>query len=300
MNEKILYNKGADTLCLVVDTKYSEVEISNLKVIHPVLAAVNKVSLTNDGRYTKIIFQPSNYLDKTRLLNNAGLFIQCIKECLAILDGTVILLDRIDIALDSKKKLNYNKQLARLAVLCVASRKNIRKAFTVKNLFDLKEKTVKLSSDRFVMTFYCREDKQLHEAEFRLEVRYQKLLACNWEAESKKRVKTVIELFNGLEDHVKEVENILIPVLGALYHEEIQGGIIANFSGFMDKYSEFFYTKRIFSEVYKLSGLKGVENNWLKKFRKTRPNTLKFSSTQSLKKLSSEVKTNLKTYLKTF
>ncbi|WP_319200086.1 hypothetical protein [uncultured Ilyobacter sp.] len=300
MNKEILYNKGIDTICLVVDTKYSEAEITKLRATYPVLATVNKVTITNDGRYKKIVFQPSNYIDRTKLLDNGDLFYQCIKESLAILDGTVISLDRIDIAMDSKEKLNNYKQLARLTILCAASRKNIRKAFTVKNLFDLKEKTVKLSSDRFVMTFYCREDKPLHEAEFRIEIRYQKLSQSDWENEAKEMVGKTIELFTNLEDHVKEVEDVLIPVLIDLYQEEIQEGILLNFSGFMDKYSDFFYTKRIFSEVYKLSELKGNENNWLKKFRKNRPTALSFDSKHSVKQLSSEVRKNLKTYLKTF
>jgi hypothetical protein len=300
VSANIVYNKGIDTICLVVDTKYSEAEITKLRATYPVLATVNKVTITNDGRYKKIVFQPSNYIDRTKLLDSGDLFLQCIKESLAILEGTVISLDRIDIALDSKEKLNNYKQQARLTVLCAASRKNIRKAFTVKNLFDLKEKTVKLNSDRFAMTFYCREDKPIHEAEFRIEIRYQKLSQKEWEPETEERVRKIIELFTNLESHVKEVEDILIPVLDDLYREETQGKFLPNFSGFMDKYSEFFYTKRIFSEVYKLSGLKGSENKWLEKFRNNRSNALKFGSSRSLKELSAEVRKNLKIYLKTF
>jgi hypothetical protein len=50
MNKNILYNKGIDTICLVVDTKYSEVEITQLRATYPVLATVNTVSFTKDGR----------------------------------------------------------------------------------------------------------------------------------------------------------------------------------------------------------------------------------------------------------
>lgn len=296
---KKFYNCGIDTICLIVDTRHSNEEIDRLKTKHPVLKTVNDLSLTKDGVYKKIIFQPSNYIDRTRLLNNGSIFLNCITESLDILEGEVISVNRIDISVDSKKVLDDYKQLARLVVLCAATKKNIRKAFTVKNLFDLKEKTVKLNSDRFVITFYCREDQTHHEAVSRLEIRYQKLSQAKLEVEAENRIKNTIDLFTNLEDTFGKVEKLIIPILIKRYHDEIQSGLLATFSGFMDKYGEFIYTKEIFDEVYRKSGKIGAENKWLEKFRKTRPNALSFNSKNSIKEFSTEIKKNLKEYMKT-
>lgn len=208
-------------------------------------------------------------------------------------------IDGIDVTFDANEVINSYKKLARLVFLCVSSKKNMKKALAVQDLFDLEEKKIKFNSGSFVTTFHCYETKGAHNNECKLEIRYEILSKLEREKEAKERIKGTIDLFDKLENSVEEFEKEIVPVLLYNYHNEIKNGTLANFTGFMDKYGDYIYTKNIFDGVYEGSELNGSANNWLKKFRKSRPNALKFHSKESVKIFSAEVKRHLRRYIKT-
>lgn len=292
-NQVDFFNQGPDSASLVIETPYTREEILHLRSVHPILKSIIKVEI-DKFKNIKSVFQVSKFIDNTRLVNDTELFIQYVEKCLKVLKARVLHLERIDIALDSRNKLNIYKKLARLIVLCVAQKKSISTAFRVENLMDLKEKTVKLRSDKFEMTFYSREDKVLHSAESRLEIRYKREVEEKWQSQIRNRIKESSGLFTRLDIELKTVERIIVRALSEEYKTLVKGGLIRNFTDFIVKREDFIYTKTIFDELYKISGLKGNSNNWLNDHRSIRKGALKFISSRDVNYFSSKAKTNLK------
>lgn len=292
-----IINKGIDTICLVVKTTILMKDVEDMRKQKKVLNSINEITPTKDGKYKKIIFQPSNYLDRTQILDDKSLFYQCVEECLELINGEVIELDRVDIAMDSSKSLDGYKKFARLVILSLAHQHNITRAFTVKNLFDLNEKTVKLKSSRYEVTFYCREDKKHHQAESRMEIRYLRVEKENWKDCIEKKIEKTILDFKGIATSLDELEKVLSEVMRRKYLKELSIGKVSNLTDFTVKYSDFIYTKKIFDEIYQEAGYIGNSNKWLSNFKSTRRNGISFISKSNLDKLSKEVNKNLKSYL---
>ncbi|UUV20007.1 hypothetical protein NRK67_16855 (plasmid) [Fusobacteria bacterium ZRK30] len=292
-NQVDFFNQGPDTASLVIETPYTRDTILSLRSEHPMLKSIIKVQINKFGNI-KLVFQVSKFVDNTRLVNDVELFIEYVEKCLKILKAKVLHLERIDIALDSRNKLNNYKKLARLIVLCVAQKKRIRTAFRVENLTDLEEKTVKLRSDKFEMTFYSREDRGIHSAKSRLEMRYKREVEEKWKSQIRNRIKESTGLFTRLNIELKTVERIIVRALSEEYKTFIEEGIIRSFTDYIVKREGFIYTKTIFDELYKISGLKGNSNNWLKDHRSTRKGALNFISFRDVNDFSSKAKAKLK------
>ena len=84
----------------------------------------------------------------------------------------------------------------------------------------------------------------------------------------------LISRLYGLENNIEPLERNMANRLIRLWNKEYNEGQIRNFSEFVRKYSNYFYTVGVLKMVYAATGLKGSYKNWLIKFRQSNP--LKF------------------------
>lgn len=208
---------------------------------------------------------------------------------------------RVDVATDSKEFLKDNINLARLFLECLTiarGKENVDVFKTIKGLG--KEGNIKLSNGRTVTTWYDCADKKNREANTRLENRTIDIRSSSSNKEiMENEFKKYIQELKGLELLVEKVENKYIKELAKIYKGTI-GKKYITFSEFvacMDSQG-YIMTTGILKGLMQEIGLTIGYKKFVEKFRKTRKETLNFTTKTELKKLVKDLEKNLKIALK--
>lgn len=223
-------------------------------------------------------------------------YIQELKEIL----GQEVEIVRVDIASDSKEYLKDNINLARLFLECLNIARGKENGDIFKTIKGIeKEGNIKLSNGRTKTTFYSCVDKD-RPANTRLENKVEDIRSIRANKEKlENEIKKYVQEMKGLELLVEKVECKYIEELAKLY-QETKGKKYRTFSEFvacMDSQG-YIMTSEILKGLIIKVGLTIGYKKFVENFRKTRKETLKFTTKTELKKFVKDLEKNLKIALK--
>lgn len=300
-----MYRTGIDTIDIIVRDE-SIKELKELMELDKdsILKAINKVKTgTIQGEEKPIlVVQPSNVIDYTELCTYND-----FKDILEVLLTDVNLckysgVNRIDISFDFKKELKDMEKMATFITFAIGKSKK-HKDMDYLKLVDLKTaktKNIKIEIGHyFEHVFYDRTDKKAlrgHKASTRMEVRYKYIketgdlgLVCD------KYLKNTMKMYRDLHKQLSFVENEIVKILIILYNQEKNK--FYSLTEFLYKYDYYFLTKKIFERFYKEVGMSGNATEYIRGYRKRRPEGLKFISQTSIKSFTKNATDLVKEYM---
>lgn len=300
-----MYRTGIDTIDIIVQDE-SIKELKELMELDKdsILKAINKVKTgTIKGEEKPIlVVQPSNFIDHTELCSYTD-----FKNTLEVLLTDVNLcqysgVNRIDIAFDFKKNLEEIEKIATYITFAVGKLKKYKDMDYLK-LIDLKTakvKNIKIEIGHyFEHVFYDRTDKKAlrgHKSSTRMEVRYKYIKETgNLDLICDKYLKTTMKMYRDLHKQLPSVESELVRILLELYANEKNK--FYSLTEFLYKYDSYFLTKKIFQKFYTEIGMTGNATEYIRGFRKRRPEGLKFISQTSIKTFTKNATDLLKEYM---
>lgn len=281
----ILYKVGFDTIQMEIKGLH-EVKTDNRMVLS------DKTTYTGKGN-TRLVLRGLNGLSSVKEILG---YIQELEEII----GEKVEVVRVDIGADSKEYLKDNVNLARLFLEClnIARRKDNGDIFkTIKGIE--KEGNIKLSNGRTETTFYSCIDKN-RQANTRLENRTKDIRSQQANREVlENEIKKYIQELKGLELLVEKVEHKYIEELTKLYNETIEKKYrtFSEFVAFADSQG-YMMTSDILKGLIIKVGLTIGYKKFVENFRKTRKETLNFTTKTELKKFVKDLEKNLKVALK--
>lgn len=300
-----MYRTGIDTIDIIVEDE-SIKELKELMELDKdsILKAINKVKTGNIKGEEKpiLVVQPSNFIDRTELCSYTE-----FKDTLEVLLTDVNLcqysgVNRIDIAFDFKRNLEHMEKMATYINFAIAKIKKYKDTDYLK-LIDMKTaktKNIKIEVGHyFEHVFYDRTDKKAlkgHKSSTRMEVRYKYIKETgNLDLICDKYLKNTIKMYRDLHKQLPSVENEIVKILITLYNQEKNK--FYSLTEFLYKYDYYFLTKKVFERFYKEIGMTGNATEYIRGFRKRRPEGLKFISQTSIKTFTKNATDLLKEYM---
>lgn len=203
-------------------------------------------------------------------------------------------LDRVDIAIDSDLSFHENfKWFLFIFELVIYGNEKSDSWFTT-SLKTLDNNTIILKDSCVEVCFYDKqfESNGKHNHNSRMEWRFKRAGNKDFNVYLDRLISRLESLENNIEPLERHMANRLI----RLWNREIDKGHIRNFSEFVRKYSNYFYTLEVLKMVYAATGLKGSYKNWLIRFRHN--NSLIFFSKSNIKSYKKEMIRSVKKYKK--
>lgn len=286
------YNKGGiDTVGLTCKTNVDVEEVKSLDGVlekYTYLIGVEEVLIT---------IKASNILNGGIELTTLDETMEIIEDMASNLNIDFDTLSRVDFSVDLLGTVKDNKKKFILFLECLDLRRRGTGMYETKKPVRQNKKTgnLKISTNRVQTTIYdCIDKPRL--ANTRIEnrivnIRAKEVIKKRIQLELKKYIKEL----HKLEELVSIVENNYIDFLTREY-EENKGKCFRTFTEFVvwaDK-EQYILTENILKEILKASGTKTRLKYFLSNFRKLRPDTLRFTSKNELKKTISLVKKELK------
>lgn len=300
-----MYRTGIDTMDIIIENE----SIKELKELieldkDSILKAINKVKTGKIKGDEKpiLVVQPSNFIDYTELCSYTD-----FKDTLEVLLTDINLcqyngVNRIDIAFDFKRDLEEIEKMATYINFAIAKIKKYKETDYLK-LIDMKTtktKNIKIEIGHyFEHVFYDRTDKKAlrgHKSSTRMEVRYKYIKETgNLDLICDKYLKTTMKMYRDSHKQLPFVENKIVKILITLYNQEKNK--FYSLTEFLYKYDYYFLTKKIFERFYKEIGMTGNATEYIRGFRKRRPEGLKFISQTSIKTFTKNATDLLKEYM---
>lgn len=286
------YNKGGlDTVGLTCKT---DIDIEEIKVLNGVIE-----------KYTYLIGVEEVLVTiKASSVLNGGIELTDLDETMEIVEDIALnfnidfeTLSRVDFSVDLLETVKENKKKFILFLECLDLRRKGTGMFETKKPVKQNKKTgnLKISTNRVQTTIYdCMDKPRL--ANTRIEnrivnIRAKEIIKKRIQFELKKYIKEL----HKLEELVPMVEDFYINFLIEEYKES-KGKHFRTFTGFIewaDK-EKLILTERILKEVLKASGIKTRFQIFVREFRRTRKESLIFTSKTELKKFILLLKKELK------
>lgn len=289
-----------EELHCIIDTMQLSILESNFKRLE-VVTKENFDFITPKGLDRNKIYEVFkvnlNKLDGYRLITGIEEYNKSFDIALdkiGVIDKMDYELDRVDIAIDNDLDFNDNfKWFLFLFELVIFSNGKSDRWFTT-NLKTLKSNTIILKDKTVEVCFYdkqCESDGN-HPYKSRMEWRFKRARNKDFNVYLDKLISRIEDLENNIEHLEISMANRLI----RLWNKECMGGQIKNFSEFVRKYSNYFYTVGVLKMVYAATGLTGSYKNWLTKFRQRNP--LIFFSKSNVISYKKEMIRSIKKYKK--
>lgn len=300
-----MFRTGIDTIDIIVQDE----SIKELKEMieldkNSILKAINKVKtgIIKGEEKPILVIQPSNFIDHTELSSYIN-----FKSTLEVLLTDVNFcqysgVNRIDIAFDFKKNLEDMEKMATFITFAIGKLKK-HKDMDYLKLMDMrnaKTKNIKIEVGHyFEHVFYDRQDKKDlrgHKAVSRMEIRWKYIKETgNLNLICDKYLKNTMKMYRNLHEQLPYVESELVRILLELYTNEKNK--FYSLTEFLYKYDYYFLTKKIFEKFYVEIGMTGNATEYIRGFRKRRPEGLKFISQNSIKTFTKNATDLLKEYM---
>lgn len=286
------YNKGGlDTVGLTCKT---DIDIEEIKVLNGVIE-----------KYTYLIGVEEVLVTiKASSVLNGGIELTDLDETMEIVEDIALnfnidfeTLSRVDFSVDLLETVKENKKKFILFLECLDLRRKGTGMFETKKPVKQNKKTgnLKISTNRVQTTIYdCIDKPRL--ANTRIEnrivnIRAKEIVKKRIQFELKKYIKEL----HKLEELVPMVEDFYINFLIEQYRVT-KGKHFNTFTGFIEwaDFENLVLTERVLKEVLKASGLKISLKYFIKGFKKSREEGLRFASKTNVKKLITLLKRELK------
>lgn len=291
IKEQTYTKGGVDTVGLTCKT---DVHVEDIKVLNGVL---EKYTYLIGVEEVLITIKASNIL-------NGGVELTTLDETMEIIEDIALnlnidfdTLSRVDFSVDLLETVKDNKKKFILFLECLDFRRKGMGMYETKKPVKDNKKTgnLKISTNRVQTTIYdCMDKPRL--ANTRIEnrivnIRAKEIIKKRIQFELKKYIKEL----HKLEELVSLVEDSYINFLIEQY-KITKGRHFNTFTGFIEwaDFENLVLTERILKEVLKASGLKISFKEFVRKFRKVRPNTLNYTSKTEVKNLVLLIKKELK------
>ena len=244
-----------------------------------------------------VTIKASNILNGGIGLTNLSETMEIIKDIELNFNLVFETLSRVDFSVDLLGTVKENKKKFILFLECLDLKRKGMGMYETKKPVRQNKKTgnLKISTNRVQTTIYdCIDKRRL--ANTRIEnrivnIRTKEVIEKRIQLEMKKYIKEL----NKLEELVPLVEDFYINFLIEQYRVT-KGKHFNTFTGFIEwaDFENLILTERVLKDVLKASGLKISFKEFVRKFKKVRPNTLNYSGKTEVKKLSLLIKKELK------
>lgn len=261
---------------------------------NPMILLSKTTELKNE---TIMVLRPSNLKNGKELstLNETVLAIEELEEN----TGKEIKLTRVDLSGDSLGKMIDNKNLIRMFLECLSFRRGYCGEIfrTTKGIE--KDGNLKIRTGRKKTTFYDCLDKD-RRANLRAENQITDIRSDKSNREIlENEFKKYLQELKGLEVLIEKVEYKYIDELTGLYNKTIgkKYRTFSEFIAFVDSQG-YVMTSLILKGLMKKVGIKTSYKNFTDSFKRTRKETLNFTTKTELKKMIKDLEKNLKIALK--
>lgn len=286
------YNKGGlDTVGLTCKT---DIDIEEIKILNGV---IEKYTYLIGVEEILVTIKASSVLNGGIELTNLNETIEIVEDISLNLNIDFEALSRVDFSVDLLETVKENKKKFVLFLECLDLRRKGAGMYETKKPVKENKKTgnLKISTNRVQTTIYdCIDKPRL--ANTRIEnrivnIRAKEIIKKRIQFELKKYIKEL----HKLEELVPMVEDFYINFLIEQY-KVTKGKHFNTFTGFIEwaDFENLILTERILKEVLKASGLKISFKEFVRKFKKVRPDTLNYASKTEVKNLVLLVKKELK------
>lgn len=286
------YTKGGiDTVGLTCKT---DMNVEDIKILNGV---IEKYTYLIGVEEVLITIKASNLLNGGVELTDLNDTIEIVEDIALNLNIDFETLSRVDFSVDLLETVKENKKKFVLFLECLDLRRKGAGMYETKKPVKENKKTgnLKISTNRVQTTIYdCIDKPRL--ANTRIEnrivnIRAKEIIKKRIQFELKKYIKEL----HKLEELVPIVEDFYINFLIEQY-KATKGKHFNTFTGFIEwaDFENLILTERILKEVLKASGLKISFKEFVRKFKKVRPDTLNYASKTEVKNLVSLVKKELK------
>ena len=291
INDQIYTKGGIDTVGLTCKTN---IDIEEIKILNGVL---EKYTYLIGIEEILVTIKASNILNGGIELTNLNETMEIIKDIELNFNLVFETLSRVDFSVDLLGTVKENKKKFILFLECLDLKRKGMGMYETKKPVRQNKKTgnLKISTNRVQTTIYdCIDKRRL--ANTRIEnrivnIRTKEVIEKRIQLEMKKYIKEL----NKLEELVPLVEDFYINFLIEQYRVT-KGKHFNTFTGFIEwaDFENLILTERVLKDVLKASGLKISFKEFVRKFKKVRPNTLNYSGKTEVKKLSLLIKKELK------
>ncbi|MGL5596053.1 MAG: hypothetical protein ACRCX7_06390 [Cetobacterium sp.] len=291
INDQIYTKGGIDTVGLTCKT---DIDIEEIKILNGVL---EKYTYLIGIEEILVTIKASNILNGGIELTNLSETMEIIKDIELNFNLVFETLSRVDFSVDLLGTVKENKKKFILFLECLDLKRKGMGMYETKKPVRQNKKTgnLKISTNRVQTTIYdCIDKRRL--ANTRIEnrivnIRTKEVIKKRIQLEMKKYIKEL----NKLEELVPLVEDFYINFLIEQYRVT-KGKHFNTFTGFIEwaDFENLILTERVLKDVLKASGLKISFKEFVRKFKKVRPNTLNYSGKTEVKKLSLLIKKELK------
>ncbi len=261
---------------------------------NPMILLSKTTELKNE---TVMVLRPSNLKSGKELstLNETVLAIEELEEN----TGKEIKLTRVDLSGDSLGKMIDNKNLIRMFLECLSFRRGYCGEIfrTTKGIE--KDGNLKIRTGRKKTTFYDCLDKD-RRANLRAENQITDIRSDKSNREIlENEFKKYLQELKGLEVLIEKVEYKYIDELTGLYNKTIgkKYRTFSEFIAFVDSQG-YVMTSHILKGLMKKVGIKTSYKNFTDSFKRTRKETLNFTTKTELKKMIKDLEKKLKIALK--
>ena len=291
-----------EKVCCTIDTMQISIKENNFKILEIVTKDIFdfitplKEKRIEDNVYKVLKFN-LNELYGNKLITGVSEHIKSLDislEKIGVIDKMDYELDRVDISIDTDLEFKDNfKWFLFLFELVTYGNEKSDKWYTT-NLKTLSNNTIILKDRSVEVCFYDKKeesnDKHLYNT--RMEWRFKRAKNKDFNI----YLDRLISRLDGLENAIDSLERNMANRLIRLWNKECSEGQIRNFSEFVRKYSNYFYTVGVLKMVYAATGLTGSYKNWLTKFRQR--NSLIFFSKSNVISYKKEMIRSIKKYKK--
>ena len=279
---------GIDTIQAIVKGKIDKDKMNNRAIMD------KKVNYTLDDN-TKLPINISLWFGEIKKLSTVNETYKAINELQGVLG-----LDRVDIAVDFMELLFDKKNVFRMILECYARQKKFKTDVfkTIKGI--AVNGNLKLSNNRLELTAYDCTDKiervgntrlEIHNKDLRIEKITKKII--------QDKIENYIQDLKEMLQFQEQVERDYIEGLTQKY-QETKGINFINFSEFIAwaDYEGYILTSGILKGLLKSCGMKITFKSFVQGFKKTRKETLNFTTEKELKETVKMIEKELKKCVK--
>lgn len=181
-----------------------------------------------------------------------------------------LLLDRVDVAIDTNSLTFRNKdnlRLLRFIFRLLTAKDKDNKMITADEETGRITSFYKTGSD-FKLSIYDKslESNLRHPYLTRIEFRYTRYNKAYNDFDN--AIDRTINRIDKMDKHLESIENITINRLKQIMREEKIEDTYKNFTDFIDRHYSLIFTDRILKDIYEYSELKGNYKTWLRNYRR--------------------------------
>ena len=289
----------------IIDTMELRININNFEDMSKitkenyVYITPLKEKINRHGAFKILKFNPNKVdgFEMVSSLKELKIILNKALDEMGVIDKTKVIINRVDIAIDCDLdfKANNDFKFLRLIFELVSYEKIYISRWCSTNMDSHKRSNLFFKSRDIDIDFYDKKEqsKGKHLYKSRMEWRFKRVSTLNYE---KHLDKLMVEL-KLLETKIEDVEKKIAKEILEIWEEEKEEDHKLNFSVFVKRHKELFYTVNVLKMVYAKSGLKGNWKGWLNGFRNTN-DFVKFNSKSDVIKFKKEMIKAIKTYKK--